>query len=110
MGAMTKNSVEHGDFVRAALGTNVDPAWYGQKVTKEVATGTDVDGSPIDFITRRYKVAGLESLGTEARIRLRGVDGAGIAWCTVEHVRKQLGYKPAAPRTPRVRALDLGLG
>ncbi len=104
-----RNGVEHGDFVREAVSTDVDPDWYGQEITRDVQNGTDVDGSPLGWVTRRYTVVGLEPLGTGDRIRLRSEHGRD-AWCTVRFVREQLGDKPAAPRAPRVRALDLGLG
>ncbi len=104
MGAVKMNSVEHGDFLRCATGTDVDPDWYGREVTMQAHTGT-----PTGWITRRYTVAGMGPRGYKACIRLRDKQGRD-AWCTVAFVREQLGYKPAAPRAPRVRALDLGLG
>ena len=101
--------MQHSNFIRQATGTDVDPEWYGREITKEVQNGTDVDGSPVGWETRRYTVVGLEPLGTEARVRLLSEHGRD-AWCTVEYVRKQLGSKPTdKPATPRVRALDLGL-
>ncbi len=103
------NGLEHGEFLRKAVGTDVNPDWYGQEVTKQIATGTGVDGSPLGFVTRRYTVVGLEPIGHTDSIRLRSEHGRD-AWCTAEYVRGQLGGKRTTMlRGTGVRALDLGL-
>ncbi len=108
---MAIEAVAARNFARRAKGTDVNPAWYGREITKEVATGTDVDGAPTHLITRRYTVVGITSSGgAETTIRLCSEHGRD-AWCTAEYVRGQLGGKRTTMlRGTGVRALDLGLG